>query len=522
MVGVRTFLEASTIHGLNYISTTKKYARIFWVLVVVAGFSTAGYMIQTSFKDWAANPIRTTLETMPISEIKFPKVTVCPPENTYTDLNYALMVAENATLTTEIQDKLILYTEQVIVEHVYMDDFEIIQDDDRFYNWYHGYSDIFRPFTDKSGFTYVLKTSATSGSVNTQYFGEQYQSHLVKMNMNYGVNVYPPLSVRNNPNVTLHFKLEKVSMTGMSVGWDNVVVEGDNLDAGLSSVTYDFNPPAKDGEDKRWIALIRKNITQEDLKTMDIESMPGFKLSWYYTGLDHETPSNLAVKREAQLFNMFVNLVQSLDSETVWTFVKYARILGSRGHYSEAEWLNKCQDELSNLHHDPVDICRRLYLQRYIESNCTYLLSNENMEKNIKVLMQLSGISTSYQKKNLTKDVINSSAKLFLFLNSCPNTPKQDKLNVYFKQVFKKSLFEPTKSGMILYTLKAIKEQSSDDRIIASKILEKVASDLKLPYAPSQKGFFNTDAFSSFNYLLESMGKSCLKIIHCCSLMTFF
>ena len=483
MESVRTFLEASTIHGLNYISTTKKYARLFWVLVVVAGFSTAGYMIQTSFKDWAANPIRTTLETMPISEIKLPKVTVCPPVNTYTDLNHALMMAENATLTTEIQDKLINYTEKVIYnEHVYMDDFEIIHEDDRFYNWYHGYSNIFRPITDGNVFKYILETTATSGSVNTQYFGEQYQSHLVKMNVEYHVNVYPPVSVRNNPDVTLHFKLEKVSMTGMSVGWDNVVVEGDNLDAGLSSVTYDFNPPAKEGEDKRWIALTRKFITEEDLKTMDIEAMPGFKLSWYYTGLDHERPSNVAVKREAQLFIMFVNLVQSLDSKTIWTLVKYAR---------------------------------NLFLQSYVESNCTYLLPNENIETNIKVLMQLSSISSaSPQKKNLTKNVIDSGAKLFLFLNSCPNTPKQNWLYVYFKQVFKKSLFEPTKTGMILYTLKAIKEQSSDGRIIASKILEKVASDLKLPYVPSQKVFFNTDAFSSFSDFLDATGKNCLKSLY--------
>ena len=34
MEGVRAFLESSTIHGLTYISTTKKCARLFWILVV--------------------------------------------------------------------------------------------------------------------------------------------------------------------------------------------------------------------------------------------------------------------------------------------------------------------------------------------------------------------------------------------------------------------------------------------------------------------------------------------------------
>ena len=98
MEQISTFLESSTIHGLNFISTTRKYVRAFWILVVLAGFATAGYLIQTSFQSWADSPIKTTDETLPISEIPFPKVTVCPPKNTFTDLNYDLMMAENLSL----------------------------------------------------------------------------------------------------------------------------------------------------------------------------------------------------------------------------------------------------------------------------------------------------------------------------------------------------------------------------------------------------------------------------------------
>ena len=106
MDGVRTFLESSTIHGLNFISTTRRYVRVFWILVVLAGFSSAAYLINTSFQSWADSPIKTTVETWPIKEIKFPKVTVCPPRNTYTDLNYDLMLAENMTLTEDMRDEL--------------------------------------------------------------------------------------------------------------------------------------------------------------------------------------------------------------------------------------------------------------------------------------------------------------------------------------------------------------------------------------------------------------------------------
>ena len=88
MEGVGTFLESSTIHGLTYISTTKKYARLFWFLVVTSGFVGATLLIKESFDSWSESPVKTTIETIPISELKFPKVTVCPPRDTMTDLNY--------------------------------------------------------------------------------------------------------------------------------------------------------------------------------------------------------------------------------------------------------------------------------------------------------------------------------------------------------------------------------------------------------------------------------------------------
>ena len=103
MDGVRTFLESSTIHGLTYISTTGKYAKIFWILIVFAGFIGASLLIKESFDSWYESPIKTTIETLPISEINFPKVTVCPPKNTFTDLNYDLMMTEN--LSTSLYPK---------------------------------------------------------------------------------------------------------------------------------------------------------------------------------------------------------------------------------------------------------------------------------------------------------------------------------------------------------------------------------------------------------------------------------
>ena len=65
-VGLKAFFESSTIHGLVYIATTKhRLIRLFWILVVIAGFTGAGVMIYQSFQSWADSPVKTTIETLP-------------------------------------------------------------------------------------------------------------------------------------------------------------------------------------------------------------------------------------------------------------------------------------------------------------------------------------------------------------------------------------------------------------------------------------------------------------------------
>ena len=67
---IKSFLETSTIHGLSYISTTKKYFKLFWILIVIAGFTAAGAIIYQSFEVWHESPIKTTIETLPLTKMK--------------------------------------------------------------------------------------------------------------------------------------------------------------------------------------------------------------------------------------------------------------------------------------------------------------------------------------------------------------------------------------------------------------------------------------------------------------------
>ena len=293
MEGVRTFLEESTIHGLTYISTTRKYVRLFWILVVIAGFVGASLIIKESFDSWSESPVTTTIETLPIDEIRFPKLMVCPPKNTFTDLNYDLMITENITLTQEMRDEMFEYALDVINEgRLSESNWTKLHEENRAYNWYHGYTMILPPYSTigDNGLNFFLSTAATSGVITTQYYGEQFRPELVERKLYINVRIYSPRSVMHNENVTLHLKVEKVSMKGlMWFSQDKVEMHGfDRITADQKTAYTNFTPP---GSVKEMI-LNRKVLRyDEEVLTQKLHLMPGLRFSWWYTGAD-VTPDN--------------------------------------------------------------------------------------------------------------------------------------------------------------------------------------------------------------------------------------
>ena len=119
MENVRTFFESSTIHGLRYIATTRSHVRTLWILAVIGGFTGAACLIFASFQAWAESPVKTTIETHPITEITFPKMTVCPPKDTFTDLNYDLMMTKNMTLDNDTRNELTDLAVKLINKHIF-------------------------------------------------------------------------------------------------------------------------------------------------------------------------------------------------------------------------------------------------------------------------------------------------------------------------------------------------------------------------------------------------------------------
>ena len=280
MEGLTQFLETSTIHGLAYISSTQKYARAFWMLVVISGFSAAGYLIYESFQSWEESPVKTTIETLPIYEIKFPKVTVCPKKNTFTDLNYDLMLAESATFDHGQAHQFI---NDVIDEHIFMDEWNKLYEENRYSNWYHGFSKIISPRNLMGTQHFKIITNASSGIISTELFGQPFHPDKIDKEMTYSITVCPPENLLNKIT-SLDMKIEKISITGMSAeSRDDVYTvssTGEVIDVD-TKLFLNVSPPACQAIN--WLRYLSE--TDDDLLKIKMDVMPGLEVSWNYTDI---------------------------------------------------------------------------------------------------------------------------------------------------------------------------------------------------------------------------------------------
>ena len=281
MEHIITFLGTSTIHGLSYISSTRKWLRLFWIFVVLGGFSVAGYLIYTSFNNWKQSPISTTIETLPISQITFPNVTVCPPKNLFLNLNYDILQSENVKLDNNTREQLIEASLNAFQDHFYkeiMVNITKVEDPDRYYNWHHGNTAIQYPFY--SGvfhqLMYNMVTNAASGNISTQYFDDNFDADKVDCDICIAIIVNVPTCVVGDNNVTFMFDVSKRTMKDVNDN-DKMQVEYMNMAADQTHKSLNITAPSA----SYYFRLDRK-VSQDDITNMKLDRMPGFRLSWKY------------------------------------------------------------------------------------------------------------------------------------------------------------------------------------------------------------------------------------------------
>ena len=296
MDNFRNFLESSTIHGLSYITSTRKLIRVSWILVIIAGFTGAGLLIYESFQTWAESPVTTTVETLPIDEITFPKVTVCPPVDTYTDLNYDIVMSKNMTLSSSKREELLQFTLQLLHQPYYEEilrNLSTLEEENRYFNWYHGYTQIGLPYNYDAGrdYTYMrndISTGAAKGSIKSRCFGQKFYPEDLVRTMNTNIKIHVSSTVRRMRQVSLVFELVKIPIKNITVVWDEndnwskeeYYINGDLVSADSNSLTV--NVPLI-GRSSYTFMFTRKLSDLDFEKAMNsLDLVPGFNLSWHF------------------------------------------------------------------------------------------------------------------------------------------------------------------------------------------------------------------------------------------------
>ena len=282
---LKEFFESSTIHGLSQISRARGFLKWFWIFTVFSCFVGAGVMIFYSFDVWHSSPVTTTIDTLTISKIKIPKIKVCPPKHTYTNLNYDVLKIENATLDNTTRQELLSFAFLIIDDahhNEIMNNLSTLEEADRYYNWYYGKSNLLLPkYQLNDGNSYlenVIETVALSGCISTPYFGEQYKVGRVEEGrVRNWVQVLVPKNFHGNPNITLHFLIDwvaSINLHSIRLDWEYVEDHSKTFSPPLPFVAQE---PKHDFE-------VHYRTLNEHLKTF--KKMPGFNFSWYYSGVD--------------------------------------------------------------------------------------------------------------------------------------------------------------------------------------------------------------------------------------------
>ena len=118
-------------------------------------------------------------------------------------------------------------------------------------------------------------------------FGDKFDEDKVETgSVDYQVNVIPPASAWNNPNVTLYFEIDKLSLQDLSIGSDDFfVTELGYMDADSTLVSTNYTPPE---EVYYTVELERFQVLLSDVRKQKIQKMPGFRFTWHYFGTEVE------------------------------------------------------------------------------------------------------------------------------------------------------------------------------------------------------------------------------------------
>ena len=200
-----------------------------------------------------------------------------------------------------------------------------LEEKNRYHNWYHGYTYIALPYWGvdavcgqidticlEQKLRFKVSTWATSGTISTQYYGHNYDADKVERYLKYDTFIIPPVNYKDNSNITLYIKVEKNIQPELDQFWSDIE------DTEVITLNRTEAPP---GSQKGYV--LRREISEDAVKDLQMDLMPGFRLTWYYNQQLEPDSVLLWNSRYGErgrrfyrlLLNVFkINLQKSLDS----------------------------------------------------------------------------------------------------------------------------------------------------------------------------------------------------------------
>ena len=293
------FMRTSSIHGFSHIATTSRYSRLFWMMVVILGLLGSAVLIQQSVQSWNESPVSTTIETLPISEIQFPKVIVCPPKNTLTNLNYDLTLSENLTLDREEKEEFVEFIKETLLDIIYNSVYEDVlsyKENGKYQNWYNGVTMLELPLAQTQVYSTVsqsnkiikVSTYAKEGTFTTPYFKQNFDLKKFSLLSHFKLGIWIPKSIYKSKSIDLILEIDyDLIERHDSQSFEIVSITSSNTE---KLETFNKRTVKKISLDRRSVFIeFTRSLSELDVENWNSRRMTGMNVSWHYTSLREES-----------------------------------------------------------------------------------------------------------------------------------------------------------------------------------------------------------------------------------------
>ena len=390
------FLESSTIHGLSHIASSRRCLRVFWIVVVVTCFIIAGGIIRNSVLSWQETPVVTTIETLPISEVTFPLVTVCPPRNRLTNLNYDLVSLKNAKIDNKTKTTLSMLALKLINDAFFEKELALMTVESGFRNWYRGYDSIrlavkSEELSGRKTVSWQVVSYASTGSVSTVGFKEGFDKQKFPLYSKQKVIIHLPEEIQYVENVSITIRIEHDTDSR-----ENIMFRYDIFDLSKRDPLEMVMPVKECG--RVCVITFNRRMEENYYKRWKLKRMTGMKVSWHYnTSVQSQSYYE---NRNENLIRM-VNIIHEIHIDNIGNIWEHIKEIKSNWSFQVGIYDFEGNDRaFGNLITSPR-------ISNYLND--------------LEVSLNLSNISSEPIHEEISEETLRTAAEMFLYLSAYPD-----------------------------------------------------------------------------------------------------